>query len=202
MLKKTLFATAALAMAATASNASIVSYSASVMEIAQPASVTDLAPGSNTHILAFNERQRMTLAADLVTDSGTIMAGTKIDSHMVLLNRDDTRTRNLTLAGSLVFSGNILGVISTTAGLLASDSLGAPSVYTSFPNRGLEAYNIDGYTVAGSALDVIFKVTQPGDWIRVVSVAEVPVPAAAAFLPMGFAALVGLRRRRKANKLA
>jgi hypothetical protein len=202
MLKKTLFATAALAMAATASNASIVAYAPTVMEIPQPAHVTNSDPANDKFILAFNEKQRFTLASDLTIDGGTIAAGTVVDSHMVLFNKEGSTPLTLHQSGWLSFSGMILGVISFQKTLLASDFLGAPSIYDDFKNRGLDEGKLDSYGFAGDTLTAEFFVNRPGDWIRVISVADVPVPAAAAFLPMGFAALVGLRRRRKAAKLA
>lgn len=197
MFKKFLYATAALAMAATAANASIVSYSGTVMEIPRPASVGNAGPGDNSLILAFNEKQRFTLASALTTDQGTIAAGTKVDSHMVFFNKDNDSTVTLNQSGNLMFSGNILGVISLRASLLASDFLGAPTTYEDFTNRGLDEGKLDEYAITGDSLYANFFINRPGDWIRVISVADVPVPAAAALLPMGFAALVGLRRRRK-----
>lgn len=197
MFKKFLYATAALAMAASAANASIVSYSATVQEIPRPANVGNAGPGDNNLILAFNEKQRFTLTSALTTDQGTIAAGKKVDSHMVLFNKDNDSAVTLNQLGSLVFSGNILGVISLRASLLASDYLGAPTLYEDFKNRGLDEGKLDEYAITGDTLSAHFYINRPGDWIRVISVADVPVPAAAALLPMGFAALVGLRRRRK-----
>lgn len=203
MLKNTLFATIALAFAATASNAAIVAFGPTVMEIPQPAHITTLAPADNDFILAFNELQRFTLGSALAIDGGgTIAAGTVVDSHMVLFNKVGESAQTLSQSGWLQFSGTILGVISLRATLLASDYLGAPSNYDDFKNRGLDEGKLDSYSVADDTLTAEFFVNRPGDWIRVISVADVPVPAAAAFLPMGFAALFGLRRRRKANKLA
>ena len=41
------------------------------------------------------------------------------------------------------------------------------------------------------------SMTQPGDWMRVVTVAQVPVPAGAALLPMGLFAMGALRRKKR-----
>lgn len=199
MLKKYLYATAALAMTVTASNASIVSYSTTVQEIAKPAHVGIASPANNEFILAFNETQRFTLTSALMTnDGGTIAAGTKIDSHMVLLNKTRDRTHTLDIAGDITFSGAILGLITLRNTLLASDYLGGLTIYDDYKNRGLDEAKLDTVSFTDDKLTAHFFVNNPGDWIRVISVAEVPVPAGAALLPMGLAALAGLRRRRKA----
>lgn len=198
MFKKAFYAATALVLAATASNAAIVSYSPTVMEIAQPGFIGNSGPSNNDLILAFNEKQGYELTSDLVVDGGVIAAGTVVDSHMVLFNKVGESPLTLFQSGQIVFSGNILGVISFRNTLLASDFLGAPSVYEDFVNRGLDEGKLDEYMVAGDTLDATFYVNRPGDWIRVVTVAAIPVPAGAALLPLGLAALFGLRRRRKA----
>lgn len=198
MFTKSLFAAAALAFAATASNAAIVAYTPTVMEIPQPATITNSSPADDDYILAFNERQRYTLTADLETDSGTILAGTVVDSHMVMYNKNGDTPLTLSQSGQVMFSGNILGLITLRAGLLASDYLGAPSVYDDFKNRGLDEGKLDNVSFLGDTLDATFFVNRPGDWIRVISVAQVPVPAAGLMLLAGLGGLTALRRRRKA----
>lgn len=49
--------------------------------------------------------------------------------------------------------------------------LGAPGTFYpgAFPDRGLEAN--DSYLVSGNAITVNMNVAQPGDWIRVVTMA-------------------------------
>lgn len=197
MFKILPIAVAALLTAGTAS-AAIVSFSATVNEISAPAAVTNGGPGSNTHILAFNEAQNYLLSADLQTDSGVISSGTRISSHMVFLNRA-TGNSSLSRSGTVTFSEMILGTMTSLNGslLALSDYLGSPTTYTNFNNRGLEAD--DTSTFASDTLSVSLSVTQPGDWIRVITEAPVPVPVPASFalMGLGLASLAGLRRRRK-----
>ncbi len=199
MLKKTLAIFAATFLAGAAS-AATVSSTGDFLEIAPPASVSNGNPGSNTNILYFNEMQNVTLGADLVTDQGTITAGTRIDSHMFFLNREGGRSL-VSLSGTLTFATEVLGTISDEDGALmvASDFLGAPTTYTNFNNRGLElgGNNADSVTFLGNTVTAALNVTQPGDWVRVVTVAAVPVPAGIALLPLGLGGLAMLRRRRK-----
>jgi hypothetical protein len=185
--------------------------------IAAPASVADDAPGAeNTGMQGFNERQGFTLGAALDVDGANdIAAGTVIDSHMIFLN---TAGSSLTTHGfgqdgavNWTFSGDILGVVSDRNGVLlaASDFLGLDS--TAYPGafdaRGLESNPLDGlfnddfYSFSGNVLSLGMRVTEPGDWIRVVTasdVAPVPLPAAAWMLLSGLAAIGAASRRRRA----
>ncbi|WP_425038849.1 VPLPA-CTERM sorting domain-containing protein [Primorskyibacter sp. S187A] len=171
-----------------------------VQQIGTPTSVTDDNPGSDAIIKAFDEIQGLTLDDDLSVDGGTIVEGTRINSHMVFANRE-TGSALVRLSGSVTFDGMILGVISNTAQLGNTDALLGPgTTYDTFTARGLEfgGANGDGYEVSGSVFTADeFVITQPGDWVRVITAATIPVPASAALLPMGFGALVALRRRKK-----
>ena len=91
----------------------------------------------------------------------------------------------------------ILGLITTTAGLLASDAiLGAATVYANFYGRGLESNDLANTGYAGNTLTTALRVSQPGDWMRVVTVATVPVPAAGGLLVVALGGLSALRRRK------
>jgi len=172
--------------------------------IAPPSSVINNPPGAvNDHQQAFNERQGVLLAAPLAVDGGVIAAGTVVSSHMIFLNilgqgpvlDEETWT----------FDGIILGVMSDRGGTLEAASsplLGAlGTIYPSaFPNRGLERRN-DSYTVAGNMITLSDRVTQPGDWIRVITQAT-PVPEPSSLLLLatsaaGWAGIIWLRSRRR-----
>jgi hypothetical protein len=147
--------------------------------IPAPSSVVDDPPGAtNDHQQAFDERQCVTLPADLTVDYGaTIPAGTVVNSHMIFLNTDSTTLASDTQTWT--FDGDILGVMSDSIGSLEVAStplLGAPVTNypaATFPARGMEGN--DSYTVNGNQITVTMVVTEPGDWIRVITDATIEV---------------------------
>ena len=197
--KKLLAAVAASFIAGTAS-AATVSSTGAFAEIPVPASVTNATPSSSTEIQYYNEMQGVVLGSALTTDQGVIAAGTAIDSHMFFLNRPGGGAVT-SLRGTLTFATMVLGTISDEDGALMvlSDYLGAPTTYDNFNNRGLElgGGNADVVTFLGDTVTAALNVTQPGDWVRVITVAAVPVPASILLLPLGLGALGAVRRRRR-----
>lgn len=171
--------------------------------------ISNNSPGDTSQYLYFNESQGVTLGAALTTDQGTIAAGSIVDSHMVFLNRDDTNsgTANLVdLDAEFTFSGRILGTMSDRNGaarMVPSDFLGGIFTYDNFNARGLETTGTyaDTFQIGGAndtSLFAQFNVTQPGDWMRVVTVSSVPLPAGALLMASGLAGFAAMRRRKKA----
>lgn len=205
------------AMSASASLGAIVSVSGpnssdgTAPEII--AAPTDLLDDTvtNTGMQGFDEAQNVLLTAALSVDGGVIPAGTRVDSHMIFLNTSTGSRTHFEV--DWTFSGDILGVMSDSGGMLEAAStsfLGAPGTnYTvtgpgtgpaaPFTARGLEGFG-DGYSFSDNVLTISMQVSEPGDWVRVVT-APIPVPAA---LPLMAGALggLGLLRARKAKRAA
>jgi len=165
--------------------------------IAAPADVGDDA-AINTGLQGFNEVIGHVLAAAVaVSGGGFIAAGTRVDSHMIFLNTEGNVFNEANAAWT--FDGIILGTMQDIGGndeAASNAFLGNPgTIYPgAFANRGLEGNDILFFV--GNVLTTTFKVTEPGDWIRVVTVSAVPLPAA---LPLfaGGLGLMGLFSRRK-----
>lgn len=186
-MKKALFAlcvlgsSAAVGMSATPAQAALLSVSQGGQIIGAPASVGD---NDNESFLmtGFDEKQNVLLTEDLQVDGGFIKAGEVVSSHLIFLNQPRTASGALTVSDvKWLFDGTILGVMSDSPGNLEAQSnalLGAPgTVYPgSFPARGMESN--DSYSGVGTnTLNVTMAVSQPGDWIRVVTKKDVPEPA-------------------------
>lgn len=169
--------------------------------IAAPSSVADDAPGAeNLALQAFDEMQGVVLAADLDVDGPTdIAAGTKVNSHMIFLNSPGSKLVDST--ATFTFDGIILGIMTDNGGTLEAGSnafLGAAG--TTYPgafnNRGFEANNPDSASGVGTnTLTVRMYVTEPGDWMRVVT--AVPLPASAWMLGAGLLGMGAFARRKK-----
>lgn len=162
---------------------------------------------TNSAQQGFNEMQGVVLSRDITVDGGIISQGTRVDSHLIFLNtQGGTRADDRQQWG---FDGDILGVMSNSNGSLmkaSNDLLAAFGDYFTtgsslpFNAAGLESNNIlngDGYTFLGSVLDLRMVVTEPGDWIRVVTVSQVPVPAALWLFAPALMGLIGMRRKSK-----
>lgn len=178
-------------------NAAIINTTAEL--IAAPTSVADDAPGAiNTHIQGFDEIQNYTLLSDLAVNGGNISAGTTVSSHMIFLNSaGNTRISDSDI---FEFDGDILGIMTDSKGLLEAASnaiLGASGTFYpgSFNARGLEGG--DSVSYAGNTLNISMVVTEPGDWIRVVTAANVPEPGSLALFGLGLAGIAAARRKNK-----
>lgn len=183
----------------------ISSLGAPAAIIAAPLDVFD-ATVFNTGMQGFDEQQNVLLLSDLAIDGGLIAAGTRVNSQMIFLNRESITGPALIHSGvAWTFQNMILGVMSDVDGNLEALSnafLGASGTNYpgSFANRGLEGN--DDYFVNGNVLNVDFQVTQPGDWLRVVT--AVPVPAALPLFGTGLALLgyAGWRRKKRRTAIA
>ncbi len=138
----------------------------------------------NSGMEGFDEAQGVLTTAAYATDSGVIPAGTLVNSHMIFLNAEDGTAAMSHLDVTWTFDGPIVGVMSDSFGSLEAAStseLGAPGTnYTvappppppppqvaPYPARGMEG--ADSYSVLGNTITVNMLVSQPGDWIRVIT---------------------------------
>lgn len=173
---------------------------------------------TNLSMQGFDEAQGIvTSVSHGIDGGGSIAAKTRVDSHMIFLNSPG----GLALSHFSVdwtFDGVILGIMSDSGGTREANStfeLGNPGTnYTAtFPGsgpaapfgaRGIESNNggvgpfpTDGYSILNpTTLRVGMSVTEPGDWIRVVTATPIPEPSIMALF--GVALLgIGFARRRK-----
>jgi hypothetical protein len=163
-----------VALGATSAAAAIVATApAFVQVVPAPPSVVLGALTSNATLFAFDERQCFPVpAGGLATDNGNIPAGIWVSSHFL---HGDPVT-NLLLDGRVLFNGPILGVISSSGGLDASDAAyGAPG--TTYPTglapRGLEAGTADAYAIIAGGFGIAARMQVPPlsflDQIRVIT---------------------------------
>jgi hypothetical protein len=191
---------------------------ATIISVIGPNSSMGVAPaiiGAPAHLLddvvtnmgmqGFDEAQDVVTSMAYAIDGGILAAGTSVDSHMIFLNSAGSTL--LTHSNVIwTFSGAILGIMSNTPGTMEAAStgeLGNPLTnYTvtfigsgpaaPFPNRGLEG--ADSYLIlAPNQLRVSMRVSEPGDWIRVVTV---PEPGMLGLIGAGLLGL-GFRARRQ-----
>lgn len=171
----------------------------------------------NTGMEGFNEAQGVVTTVAHATDGGFIPLGTRVNSHMIFLNSQGTASLSH-FSVAWTFDGAIIGVMSDSNGNLEAAStfeLGAPGTnYTvtfsgsgpaaPFAARGLEANDgegdgpNDGYMLINPfTLLVGMYVTEPGDWIRVVTATPVPEPSSLVIFGLGMLGLGMLLRRRR-----
>jgi hypothetical protein len=163
--------------------------------------------GNNTfqtpNLYGFDEDQNIVLAADLVVNVGTspLPAGTTVASHYIFFDPGPVET----VVGTVDFDSDILGIITSTSALAASDFLANTGVnYLNPGARGLEGG--DSVTISGPR-QILFDVaaSSPGDYVRVLTTFSppdngtvIPEPGSTALMAVGFAALAaaGARPRR------
>ncbi|MCB1095203.1 MAG: hypothetical protein KDN22_06450 [Verrucomicrobiae bacterium] len=211
-MKKNLFILALLAGLATlpTAQAAITAVTPSGVQIAAPALALDGAV-TNSNQQGFDEKQQVFLAAPLDTDAGVgaIPAGTYVSSHMIFFNQEVTKGNPVNSSSAVwTFDGVILGVMSDGPGALEAAStpiLGSPTTtypLGGFSERGLEAGTADAYAIpgglgVGNSLRLNMTVTQPGDWIRVITQSTKPVPEGGQSLILLGCALTGLGMVRR-----
>ena len=153
--------------------------------------------GLPAHVI-FDEMQNVTLSNPLVTDTGIIAAGTRVDSEFYAVNSVNGGTVNTTAT----FSGKVLGVVYQDASLAlfaASDFLGAPgTTYTESTcsacgfEAGIDKINF----ILGDTVGFHNSFGEPGDFARVI-VAATPLPATLPLLASGLGVMGYFARRKK-----
>ncbi len=185
-------------------DAAIVSVSGSVQQIAPPSLVMQGVSYASTPDTAttWNEKHGVLLPGlpvDMINHPGSsnaAIAGTLTgiyDSHYIHFRH----TKLHTIAGSVTFSGKIVGAEFTAATLAASDAIVAPGGTTYIPAipRGIFA-PMEGFSTSGGTLHFHLK-----GWPTYLDTAEVRVitervPAPGAGALAALAGIVAVRRRR------
>ncbi len=155
------------------------------------------------NLYGFDEDQNILLTAPLTVNVGTspIPAGTVVASHYIFFDPGPTQE----VIGTVNFDSEVLGILTSTETLAASDFLAHTGVnYLSPADRGLEAG--DSVTISGPD-QILFDTvaSSPGDYVRVLTAfspggvtepAPVPEPGSVVLLGSGLVALAGMLRRK------
>lgn len=163
-----------LVLAVQPGHATITAVLPAVVKLAAgPASVELDKLESDTDISAFDEEQCVTAAVAVQTDQGWIPAGTPFSCHFFHSDPVTVPPGSL-LTGRAMFDTEIIGVISTTADLDASD--GVCGLQTTAyptgvaPHRGFEPAQADAYQLLNPfALRVRMEVPSTFDQMRVLT---------------------------------
>ncbi len=170
--KPALLATALVGLAAvTTSTFAAISSTVPAVVPFVPLNVQLNITQNNTRIIAFDERQCVQFPNGLTVDREVLPPGTVASCHLLHL---DPFSGAPVLSGTATFTTPILGVISSSALLDASDWCGRPGVIYPVPGvesfRGLEAFQPnDLYTVTGSSIKVQMDVPSFSDQVRVIT---------------------------------
>lgn len=225
-MKLKLIAALGCALIATQGHAALIGVSGPVSSFGDAASiVTSGSVGDvnddaayNTAQQGFDEKQGVLLTSALNVDGGNIASGNRVDSHMIFLNSGPGNNGTLLEHFNVkwTFDGDILGVMSNSNGSLEVNSsalLGATDVTYpgfAFSARGFETNQSpcdgtatnDCYGIFGNELTVTMRVTEPGDWIRVITrTAQVPEPGTLGLLGLGILALGASKRKKLAKSV-
>ena len=154
------------------------------------------------NLYGFDEDQNILLTAPLTVNVGTspIPAGTVVASHYIFFDPGPTQE----VIGTVNFDSAVLGILTSTTSLAASDFLAHTGVnYLSPDERGLEAG--DSVTISGTD-QILFDTvaSSPGDYVRVLTAfspggaeaAAAPEPGSVVLLGSGLVALAGMLRRK------
>lgn len=205
-------AACAAGLLASCASASILAVSGQVTQIAQPLDAQlNVITNPNT-AYCWNEVQNFALDRSVAIDASStgtynqlsdlitanLGVGTVVRSHYI--HFDVAPQSSASIQGRVRFDSQIIGVIvlntPSARHLDDSDFLGAPTLFThGVDARGLE-FATDAFriTISGDAIEFDLSITQPGDFIRVLTAGDIPAPGALALAGTGVLALS--RRRR------
>lgn len=152
----------------------------------------------NPNLYGFDEDQNILLAAILNVNIGTSpMAGETVASHYIFFDPNLATT----ITGTVDFDSDVIGIITSTNLLSASDILANTGVnYLSPGLRGLEGG--DNVMISGTQqISISWRASTPGDYIRVLTqfspAATIPEPGTIILFGSGLIGLAAWRRFKK-----